>query len=109
MNLRMFLVPVSVRLERSCRLDNRKIVAGSAHKLQPDGEILLSESARNGHCWKPTNIANAAERIGKYETSFEIQRQRCRWNRLRSGGEHVKRLEQGIHSFLSDFPHLESL
>src|SRR6266403_1279466 len=57
MDLRMFLMPVGMQLEGPPCLDNRKIVAGSAHKLQPHREVLLGESARDGHCRKPANIA----------------------------------------------------
>jgi len=82
MQLRMFLMPVGMGLKCSPCLDNRKIVTGSAHKLQSYRETLLSESARNGHCRQPANIANATEWVGKDETGLEIQRQRRRWNRL---------------------------
>src|SRR5206468_1457450 len=65
MNPWMSLVPVSVQLEGPPCLDYRVIVTGSAYELQPDREILVRESTRNGHCRKPADIADAAERIGK--------------------------------------------
>ncbi len=86
-------MPVGMGLKCSPCLDNRKIVTGSAHKLQSYRETLLSESARNGHCRQPANIANATEWVGKDETGLEIQRQRRRWNGLGSRCKHVKHLE----------------
>src|SRR5438270_10344723 len=92
MDLRMFLVPVGMQLKGPPCLDNRKIVARSTHKLQPDREILLGEPAMNRHGWKPADIADAAERFGKSQIGIEIQRQRrcCNW--LRGGGDDIDRL-----------------
>ena len=106
MKLRMFLMPVGMQLEGPPRLDNRKIVARSTHKLQSDRQILLGETARNGHCRKPADIADAAERIWKCKVGLEIQRQRRRCNGLRGGGDDVKCLKQGIHFLLDDLSHL---
>src|SRR2546421_13030010 len=106
MNLRMPLMPVAVQLEGPPRLDNCEIVARPAHKLQPDREIFLRESTRNGHCREPADITDAREGIGKSQIGLEIQCQRCRWNRLRCCCDDVKYLKQGIHFFLNDFSYL---
>src|SRR6266849_5000922 len=108
-NFWMSLVPVGVRLEGPPRLDYRVIVARSTNELQSDGQILIRESARNGHRRKAADIADAAERIGKSQISLEIQRQRCCWNGLGCRRNNVKRIKQGIHLFLSDFSHFEGL
>ena len=63
-------MPLSVQLEGSPGLNYRVIVTGSAYELQPDREILVRESTRNGHCRKPADIADAAERIGKSQICF---------------------------------------
>src|SRR2546430_15319086 len=90
MNLGMPLMPVGVQLEGPPCLDNRKIVTRSTHKLQPDREIFLGEATGNGHRWKPANISNGAERIGKSQIGLEIQGQRCSWNRLRRRRDNVE-------------------
>ena len=102
-------MPIGMRLEGPPGLDNRKIVTGSTHELQPDGKILIRESARNGHRRKTADITDAAERIREDQSGLEVQAQGCRWNRLRCSRDHVERLEQGIHLFLSDFSDLEGL
>ena len=75
-------MPLSVQLEGSPGLNYRVIVTGSAYELQPDREILVRESTRNGHCRKPADIADPTEGIGKHQIGLEIQGQRGRWNRL---------------------------
>ena len=65
-------MPVRLRLESPPRFNDGIIVTRSAHKLQPDREILSRESAGNGHRRKPADIADAAERIGKSEIGLEI-------------------------------------
>src|SRR2546427_12678108 len=77
---------------RSARPGNRKIVTGSTHELQPDGKILIRESARNGHRRKTADITDAAERIREDQSGLEVQAQGCRWNRLRCSRDHVERL-----------------
>src|SRR5258708_17522617 len=106
MKLRMFLMPVGMQLEGPPRLDNRKIVARSAHKLQSDRQILLGESAGNRHCRKPADIANAAERILKCQIGLEIQPERRRCNELLGGGDDVKCVKQIIDFLLDDLSHL---
>ena len=86
-------MPVGVQLEGPPCLDNRKIVTRSAHKLESDRKILFREPARNGHCRKPADIADAAERIRKQQIGFEIQSQRRCGNGLRGGGDDVERLK----------------
>ncbi len=65
-------MPVRMRLESPPRLNDGIIVTRSTHELQPDREIFSRESAWNGHCRKPADIADAAERIGKSEIGLEI-------------------------------------
>src|SRR4029077_9937443 len=102
----MPLVPLSMQLEGPPCLNDRKIIARSSHKLQTNGKILISESARHGHRRQPADVAQAAERIRENQTSLEIQAQWCRGNRLRGCCYDVKRFEQGIHLLLRDLPHL---
>src|SRR5260370_40318680 len=102
MKLRMFLMPAGMQWEGPPRVDNRKIVARSAHKLQSDRQILLGESAGNGHCRKPADIANAAERIWKCQIGLEIQPETRRCTGLRVGARDVKCLKQSIHFTLYD-------
>jgi len=73
MNLGMFRVPVGVPLEGPPRLDYRIIVARSSNELQPDWQILVRESAGNGHCREAADIADGAERIRKSKIGLEIQ------------------------------------
>src|SRR5260370_11957046 len=108
-NSRMPFVPIGMRLEGPACLNNRKVVTGSTHELQPDGKILIRESARNRHCRKTTDIADGAERIGQDQSALKIQAQRRRWDRLPCRCDHVNRLEQGIHFFLYDCPELKGL
>src|SRR5260370_37349000 len=65
MDLRMFLVPVGMQLEVPSCLDNRKVVAGSTHKLQPYREILLGEPASDEHARKPADVADVAKWTGQ--------------------------------------------
>src|SRR5690242_2821156 len=109
MNLWMSFMPVSVQLEGPPCLNYRVIVTGSAYELQPDREIFVRESTRNGHCWKPANIADTAERIRKSQIGFQIHGQGCRRNGLGCCSDDVKCIKQGIHFFLDDFPHFEGL
>ena len=102
-------MPIGMRLEGPACLNNRKVVTGSSHELQPHGKIFVRESAWNGHCRETADIADGAERIGEDQSGLKIQAQRRRWNRLRCRCDHVKRLEQGIHFFLSDFSDLKGL
>src|SRR5258708_13299600 len=109
MNSRMPFVPMGMRVEGPDGLNHGKVVTRSTHELQPDRKVLVRESARNGHCRKTADIADGAERIGEDQSGLKIQAQRRRWNRLRRRRDHVKRLEQGIHFFLSDFSDLKGL
>jgi len=65
-------MPVGMRLECPPRLDDRKIVARSADKLQSHREILFCETAGNGHCWKPADIPDATQRVGECQIGLEI-------------------------------------
>ena len=66
-------MPVGMRLEGASRLNDGKVVTGSTHELQPNGKILICESARNRHRRKTADIADAAEWIGEDQSGLEIQ------------------------------------
>src|SRR5260370_38424312 len=73
MNLRMPFMPVGMRLEGASRLNDGKVVTGSTPELQPNGKILIGESARNRHCRKTAEIADAIERIADNQSGCKIK------------------------------------
>ena len=79
----MACAPVIGALVRVSDAQDRYFIEGPADQLQADGQAGARESARDGHCRKPADIADAAERIRKSQIGLEIQRQRRCCNRLR--------------------------
>jgi hypothetical protein len=86
-------VPVCVALEERGGGDNGTFVSDPGNELNSNREFLGGEAAGHTDRGKSTEIADAAERVGKGEVSFEICFERGGRYWERGGDQNIELIE----------------
>lgn len=98
-------MPAGRLLEEAAGLEYGCVVSSSSHELKADRKVFVGEAARHREGWQPAEISYAPQGIGETQAGHEIQRERSRGDRLRSGDQHIVGIEKRAHLLLQNFSH----